>query len=405
MAYANILDQILDDLQPSDAEVGLKKASAVDTSEDDFSGLSRQRTAREDWRGRGASAITGDGILAETVKRVQGKQASNIEKRVASNKEVVAMISDLFHLGMTPSRVAAEMEKQSELLIMQKGLVPDTIKAMSGTVGYAYIEPNHYNSCQESLKNINTNGRLAALSVKKIAACNSCSHCNSGHCSLYKRPIVASVKELEEVLKAQAAKMGKKASKSAFVAMHERSVEAAAPTQAPAAHLTGAIGGFSNIAKLEEAILTKEHIASAVEATPIMKVYETLLPTYGKTASTKAVGSYLNSLKTAGTRVDISKVDCGYLKGKLASGNAVVGVSKCASCTHRQGMHCGLTGGTLMSFPGMDSLKSSKKAHAGAKDGNQVYSEYQLEADHSNGDVDVSGFHFEEVQSHGPLTL
>jgi hypothetical protein len=403
MVYANILDQILSDLQP-EVEVGLKKMASQDWEPSEEPRTSRaSQMPQEDWRGRSASAISGDGVLAETAMYLAGKDGANIGKKVASKEDVVKMASDLFHLGMSPSRVAAELEKKAEILVMQKGLIPDIVKDMAGTVGYAFIEPNHYNSCQESLKNINTNGKLAALSVKRIAACSSCSHCTGSYCSLYKRPIVSSKDELAELIKAHVAKLGKKATRQVLAQLHEGTETHVAPT--PANFDRGTIGGFTNIAKTTEKTLTAEHIASAVEASSIVQVYENFLPIYGKTASTKAVKSFLDGLKKTAARVDIGKVDCGYLKGKLASGNAIVGVSKCASCTHRHGMHCGLTGGTLMSFPGMDSIKSNKRASADAKDGFQVCSEFQLEANHSNGDIDTTGFSFDDVQTHGPMNL
>jgi hypothetical protein len=107
--------------------------------------------------------------------------------------------------------------------------------------------------------------------------------------------------------------------------------------------------------------------------------------------------------------VDISKLDCKFLKGKLAGGNPIVGSERCAGCTKRCGMHCGLTGGTLLSFPGMDKVPTGKRASSLAKDGAQVLGEYQMESSSHqlevHGDVDTSGFSFDEVEAGGGMTL
>ena len=406
MTYTNLLDQILSDV--CQEEVGLKIASAPgphrEIEEEPLVNSQRFRHhATTDWRGSAPEAIMGTGILSETNLRLANKPADTIE---ATSTDIKQVASDLFHLGYTPSRVASELEKQAELHAWDRQLMSNTVKEMAGVVGYAYLEPNHFNdSCQDTIGKIQQKGKLGALSVKRIAACGNCNKCvNKGtHCSLFKLPIVASAKELKEVLEQHT---GKRASKSTLAALHDGKNNGP-KTAAPSAHISGLVGGFGSIESKVEKTLTASHIASAVEASPLMAVYAALLPTYGKIATSKAIKQYVDGLKTSSSQVDVNHIDCVHLKGKLSSKNPIVGSSNCASCTKRCDMHCGLTGGTLLSFPGMDKVKSNKKAHAGSKEGHQILSEYQLEdSSHQVAvDLDVTGYTYDEVDAKGSFNL
>jgi hypothetical protein len=54
-------------------------------------------------------------------------------------------------------------------------------------------------------------------------------------------------------------------------------------------------------------------------------------------------------------------------------------------------MHCGLTGGTLVSFPGMDKQSSNHKIAAGApKDGRAMLQEFDLTAAAKPVDIEIN---------------
>jgi hypothetical protein len=54
----------------------------------------------------------------------------------------------------------------------------------------------------------------------------------------------------------------------------------------------------------------------------------------------------------------------------------------------------------------MNTVKSAHKVAAGAKSGEVILAEYQLEStEHQSTDVDVSGYSFDDVEAKGPLTL
>jgi hypothetical protein len=111
---------------------------------------------------------------------------------------------------------------------------------------------------------------------------------------------------------------------------------------------------------------------------PIDQVYKNASAQYGKVSASSAIKKFINTLKQSKTKIVLAAIDCTLLKGKLATGNAIVGEKKCASCTYRNGMHCGLTGGTLLSFPGMNTVASNKISHEGVKDGREVLFEFDL---------------------------
>jgi hypothetical protein len=76
---------------------------------------------------------------------------------------------------------------------------------------------------------------------------------------------------------------------------------------------------------------------------------------------------------------------------KLGARNAIIGAEKCGSCNFRNGMHCGLTGGTLLSFPGMSQTTSNKIARAGApEDGRSILKEFDLMEKTAQADIDMT---------------
>jgi hypothetical protein len=109
------------------------------------------------------------------------------------------------------------------------------------------------------------------------------------------------------------------------------------------------------------------------------KIYKSATAKFGSAQASKAVKEFVASLKHKPIKVALSQIDCKFLKNKLADHNPIIGAPKCASCTYRNGMHCSLTGGTLLSFPNMDKTASNHKVGEGApEDGRAILNEYDL---------------------------
>jgi hypothetical protein len=152
------------------------------------------------------------------------------------------------------------------------------------------------------------------------------------------------------------------------------------------------------------AAISKAHTAGA----SLEKIYSFGVKTAGVVRAADVVKKFVGGLKTAGTKIALSQIDCRFLKGKLGVQNAIVGAPKCSSCAYRSSMHCGLTGGTLLSFPGMSTASSNHKIASGApKDGHQMLNEYDLSSTAKLGDIDIiqpKGYEI-EVGSHFSLEI
>jgi hypothetical protein len=109
------------------------------------------------------------------------------------------------------------------------------------------------------------------------------------------------------------------------------------------------------------------------------KIYKAASTKVGTLVASKAVKEFVAGLKNTNTKIALSQIDCTFLKNKLGTQNVIIGANKCGSCTYRNGMHCGLTGGTLLTFPNMDKQATNIKIASDApKDGYAMLSEYDL---------------------------
>lgn len=135
------------------------------------------------------------------------------------------------------------------------------------------------------------------------------------------------------------------------------------------------------------------------------KIYQVGTSKVGSAQARKAVKDFVGGLKNSNTKVALTQIDCTFLKNKLGSQNAIVGQEKCASCTFRQGMHCGFTGGTLLSFPGMDKQASNiKVATTAPKDGYAMLNEYDLMGAAPQADIDISAPERAEIEIGDTMT-
>lgn len=144
------------------------------------------------------------------------------------------------------------------------------------------------------------------------------------------------------------------------------------------------------VANFDSAAVAKYHAAGH----SVNKIYKAASAKYGSAQASKAVRDWANNLKNTNTKIALSQIDCTTLKKmgvKLSSKNAIIGAEKCGSCSYRNGMHCGLTGGTLLSFPGMNQIASNKKVSAGApKDGRSMLKEFDLIGKAAQADINTA---------------
>jgi hypothetical protein len=401
--YANLLDNLLDEIEPDYSSLGLKTPKAIgdqfraitaDESDSDFldeiSGHSRHtnsaggRTAAYTPRQLNSDKeADNDSVLSEVTQNLTKAENTDYTKKALTDKDIQMRIKTLLNLGYTPEKVAGYLNKLGALKVLDTSQSSsEFIQAYAPGLGIAYIEPNFYmNACDQSLKKIEKEGKLRAIAVKKIAACQGCSCNHQGSCSLYKRPIVASAAEMTTMVQNELAKKGIKSAslKEGLAKLHDGVGERKNAPAITASANNGVVrtaGDKGNRTRKEASVA---EIGAAISSgVPLAKVFKSATAQYGKVSASSAIKRYIAGLKESKAKVVLSALDCSFLKGKLASTNAIVGESKCASCSYRGGMHCGLTGGTLLSFPGMKNASSNKISHGSEVDGRDMLFEYDI---------------------------
>lgn len=341
-------------------------------------------------------ATTGDSALADAFKSLGAVENHN-ELDELTESEIKGRIEYLLSLGHKPSRVAGMIEKLAELKLFDRKQTAEFLSDQAGGMGLAYIEPNFYmNSCDKSHAEIQKNGNLRALSVKKIAACSGCQHYRCGSCSLYSRPVVASAQELKNVVTAAVQQKGIKVAttlKAALVQMHEgvgaKEAQNLPYHRSEEQTVTRTAGDKKAMVHKEASV---EEVGKMVSSgVPLNKIYKDASAQYGKVSAMSAIKRYIAGLKQSKAKIVLAALDCSFLKNKLASSNTIVGEKKCASCSYRNGMSCGLTGGTLLTFPGMDKASSKKISHEGVKDGKEVLYEFDLLDNKEDSEIEYRG--------------
>lgn len=363
--------------------------------------------AQEDWHESSAKPFTAeDSVMSDVLK-----QASDGEEQVPfdetacakghmASAAVHARISDMLHLGRTPRQVSASLDKLAELQSFDRSESDSFLKDQAGLMGYAYIEPNHFNqkSCVASLRHIQANGSLKAKSVKRIKACDGCGQCKSDHqggckCATYGLPIVSSAKDLEAVVTSLAP--GKTAKKAALVAAHNGTPGGAAlpghtvhAIQAKSARdttQTTAGGGSITRFNAQEARQACAKVSSAdIQAKldsgkTFGDIYTEVKSVLGSAKAETILRRWLDGLKHSEARIHTASVSCSLLRNRLTASETLIGTRKCATCTLRGGMHCGFTGGTILSFPGMTPT-GRKRASSEAEDGVAIMDSMELRA-------------------------
>jgi len=399
--YASLLDQFLDEVEPDYSSLGLKTPKAIgdqfrDLSADeadmafldDIAGHSRHtpcpsgRTSSYTPRQLNSKhEADNEGVLSEVTQTLAKAEGTTVEKKSLSDSEIQMRVKLLLNLGYTQDKIAGYLNKIAlNVLDTSHGFGADFAKAYAEGAGLLYVEPNFFmKSCKASYEKIKKEGSFRALSVKKISACNGCAHNQCGSCTLYRKPIVASAKDVENVLRAE---LTKKNIKCASLKEGVSKLNANTRVNTPAITATAnngvarTAGDKGNITRKEASVA---EIGAAVSSgVPIAKVFKVASATYGKVSAASAVKRYIAGLKESKAKIVLAALDCSFLKGKLASSNAIVGERKCASCAFRNGMHCGMTGGTLLSFPGMKNASTNKISHGNEVDGREMLFEYDI---------------------------
>ena len=355
--------------------------------------------AQEDWRESSSKPFTAeDSVMTDVLKQAGDEQVPFDEttcgKGHMASADVHARIAALLHVGKTPRQVTAYLDKLAELQAFDRTESDSYLQDQAGLMGYAYLEPNHFNqkSCVASLRHIQATGVLRAKSVKRIAACEGCGQCKSNpqggcKCATYGLPIVSNAAEMTAIV-------GKKAKKAALVEAHNGTHGEPRPghtvvaiQQGSPRDTTQTIAGGGTITRFDpQAARQAAAKFSAADVRAQLNAGKTFGEIYaegkkvmGSAKTERVLRGFLDTLKKTGIRLNAAAIDCSLLRKRLTASETLLGTTKCASCTLRGGMHCGLTGGTLLSVPGMES-SGRKRASVDAEDGVTTMDSLEMKA-------------------------
>ena len=442
--YQNFIDQFLEDTMPDYEEVGL--AGAVESGkeqldrthqyvEEDFleglsDGSNQHTQGPRGGKGtrvgsadavdqfpkirasqvisRTAKALGDESVFSDVVMDLEAAKGHGFnDKREVTEAEVQRYVKTLLNGGMPPAKVAQKLEKLAELQLFNKTMATDYLNRNAGLLGLAYIQPNEYmNKCPDTYERLKVKGagKIAAKSVKQINACENCmffaKDASSKTCNLYHLPVVGTQNELLTVVNKMTAGVPAKSKKAALVQIANKDEQRApmvnhvvSSRPAQKVHNTSPQQAREG-AKAKKAAfqLTASHVEKLyVAGNNLERIYNWASEKVGSVEAGRAVRTFVAGLKSKNTKIALSQIDCTFLKGKLGVQNAIVGAAKCGSCSFRQGMHCGMTGGTLVSFPDMDKQASNHKIAAGAPtDGKAMLQEYDLTASSEMGDIEIN---------------
>lgn len=326
-------------------------------------------------------------VMAEKCYKInRAPGVAELPQKSVTDAAVQRYIKTLLEQGHAPAKVAAVLVKLAEgTPVYNKQMSQEYLNQMSGLLGYRNLEPNHFMP-----KTPDSYQRLASKIAEWQGELKSAlNRMTAGVPKLQKQAALTRIAQREQERKVAETNRAKTASQ-------QTGGQIVLLDQVTRVTSIGAVQDTHNrkVAAKEKQL---EINASTIETLhkkghSIEKIYNAAARKVGSVQAGAAVKTFIAGLKRNGTKIALSQIDCTFLKQKLGVQNAIVGASKCGSCVYRQGMHCGLTGGTLLSFPGMERQASQHKIADGApKDGHKMLADYEMNSGMilSAGDIDI----------------
>lgn len=392
------------------------------------------------------------GSLKATPK--PGDQLGRLEITEEEVKRFIkALLNDGLPPDRVAEELNRKVAELSPNLVFNEQFSNRYLNDMAGLLGLVYIEPNAYmEKCPatyERLASLNGKNNIPGASVKRVKACDGCryraSAANEERCNLYHKPIISTADDVKKIANRMVGaepnqkdrlvkianlvpmQAGAPQSKIAAAysgatlgpevdqttaALHKAAAAATKPkgktaavksamsestlgenTSRPTVFTAAGVGTGQGVAKPRpRERFRAEHVAALHQkGASVERIFKFGSSLAGSKMAAKAIKEWVANLKRTGAKVELSKVDCQYLKGKLGTANAIVGDKRCASCVYRKGMHCGLTGGTLLAFPGIERTGAKKTARALSGkplDGNSMLHEFDLVGQAKMADIE-----------------
>ena len=334
---------------------------------------------------------------------------AELDKKSVTDSQIKKYIVTLLEQGVPPAKIASRLVRLADNAnVFNRQISYEYMNQIGTHPGMDYLEPNHYMDANPGSLERDIPISLSS-SKEPLTACLDCSH--FGHhiggkdCKAGKTKMASVAPEVNSIINRLTAGVPKEQKEAALGRIAQRLLEYKQKKASKSDMYTRAADQNFSVRNIEAVRSKHEKTASTsltVNASTIEnlhkqghsleKIYSAATRKVGSVQAGAAVKQFVANLKKNGTKIALSQIDCRFLKQKLGVNNAIVGASKCGSCTFRQGMHCGLTGGTLLSFPGMDKASSNHKVADGApKDGRAILAEYDLQGGflHTAGDIDI----------------
>ena len=292
---------------------------------------------------------------------------NSADKKAISDEKVFKYVRDLLNQGVSPSKVAAKLEKLAELELFNHQSATDYLQRNAGLMGLAYLEPNTYmdknsptyertasgsNQCEAQKRAWDKAGiKPQAKSVKQVNACEGCQYFNkdarSKTCNLYHLPIIASTEDLTQIVNNLTPGVPSKQKHAALVQIANGDgtrAQAATSILAQTNYVKTADAKVRNQSKRASYAFSdnqettkkfsSEHVAKMHDkGASLERIYKWAEPKFGSIDVSFAFRGFVQNLKkdTAG-KIVVASGDLNFLNTIGIRNAAYQGAEKCASC-------------------------------------------------------------------------
>ena len=319
---------------------------------------------------------------------------NSADKKAISDEKVFKYVRDLLNQGVSPSKVAAKLEKLAELELFNHQSATDYLQRNAGLMGLAYLEPNTYmdknsptyertaakdekkkscphgaepgpcylcrdekgkagsNQCEAQKRAWDKAGiKPQAKSVKQVSACSGCQYFNkdarSKNCNLYHLPIIASTQELTQIVNNLTPGVPTKQKHAALVQIANGEgtrAQAATSILAQTNYVKTADAKVRNQSKRASyefadnrettKTFSSDHVAKMHDkGASLERIYKWAEPKFGSIDVSFAFRGFVQSLKKDSVgKVVVASKDLSFLNSIGIRNAAFEGKEKCASC-------------------------------------------------------------------------
>ena len=294
-----------------------------------------------------------------------------LKERKLSDAEVAGYVQKLLNKGGDPKDALAKLKKLAELQLFDRSFATDKVRADANVVGIDFLEPNAYMDNAPSTYERQEVKLGSKIQFEGVTDLKTARQVSEWATRIVRRAIQAKHRPEVGVKQAKAGQdQGYRRNQQDVTIRTSSTIEKKASSDTFTA---------ADALKLHNA------------GQDLSTIYRQATAKVGSAQAVSTMKKFIAGLKGTKTKVALTQIDCTLLPQKLGTSNAIIGASKCGSCTYRKGMHCGFTGGTLLSFPGLEKTASNHKKYASSpKDGYGLLNEFEMAKTAAAHDIDIN---------------